>query len=122
MGELHFKAVVQPGGRIEVLNEDLPVGESVDVIVRYIPEAARRSALDILDGGPGHRLFKSAEEVDAYLAEEKASWDDEHDRPHGIAALDESFEELSRDMGPRNWNREDLYDRDRKAREQHSGD
>lgn len=28
-----------------------------------------------------------------------------------IAALDESFERLSRDMGPRNWSRDDLYTR-----------
>ena len=28
-----------------------------------------------------------------------------------IAALDESFEGLSRDMGPRKWSREDLYAR-----------
>ena len=31
------------------------------------------------------------------------------ERQQSIAALDESFEKLSRDMGPRNWSREDLY-------------
>ena len=120
MGELHFKTVVQPGGRIEVMSEDLPVGESVDVIVRYTP--ASRSALDILNEGSEHRLFKSADEVNAYLAEEKASWDDELDWPRSIAALDESFRKLSRHVGPRNWKREDLYDRDRKPRETRTRD
>ena len=76
MRELHLKAIVQPGGRIEITSDDLPVGESVDVVVRYTPEPAPRSAIEILNDGPGHRLFKSADEVDAYLAEEKASWDD----------------------------------------------
>lgn len=60
MRELHLKATVQPGGRIEVVNKVLPVGESVDVIVRYFPRPARRLAVDILDEAPGHRLFKSA--------------------------------------------------------------
>ena len=33
------------------------------------------------------------------------------ERQHSIAALDESFERLSRGMGPRKWSREDLYAR-----------
>jgi len=33
------------------------------------------------------------------------------ERQQSIAALDESFERLSRDMGPRKWSREDLYAR-----------
>jgi predicted GTPase len=36
---------------------------------------AKRSALDILAEAPGHRLFKTAEEVDAFLAEERSSWE-----------------------------------------------
>ena len=31
--------------------------------------------LEIIDGGPEQRLFETADEVRAYLAEEKASWD-----------------------------------------------
>ena len=34
------------------------------------------TAVDILDEAPGHLLFKSAEEVDSYLREERASWND----------------------------------------------
>ena len=33
------------------------------------------------------------------------------ERQQSIAALDESFERLSRDMGPRKWSREGLYAR-----------
>ena len=31
--------------------------------------------MEILNSGPERRLFQTAEEVTAYLAEEKASWD-----------------------------------------------
>ena len=33
------------------------------------------------------------------------------ERQQSIVALDDSFTRLSRDMGPRNWSREDLYAR-----------
>ena len=36
---------------------------------------------------------------------------DAAERQQSIAALDESYTRLSRDMGPRNWSREDLYAR-----------
>ena len=36
---------------------------------------------------------------------------DAQERQQSAAALDESFQRLSRDMGPRNWSREDLYAR-----------
>ena len=35
----------------------------------------KRSAVDILDEAPGQRLFKSAEDVESYLKDERASWD-----------------------------------------------
>ena len=72
---LHLKTTVLPGGRIEIVDQGLPVGESVDVVVSQSPEAAGRSALDILAEAPGHLLFKTAEEVAAYLKEERDSWD-----------------------------------------------
>ena len=98
------KTTVLPGGKIEIIDIDLPVGESVEVVVslpsvpagepievevlnplegepievevRNPSESTRRSAVDILDEAPGHLLFKSAEEVDSYLREERASWND----------------------------------------------
>ena len=101
---MHQKTTVLPGGKIEILDIDLPVGESVEVVVslpsvpagepievevlnplegepievevRNPSESTRRSAVDILDEAPGHLLFKSAEEVDSYLREERASWND----------------------------------------------
>ena len=101
---MHQKTTVLPGGKIEIIDIDLPVGESVEVVVslpsvpagepigvevlnqlegepievevRNPSESTRRSAVDILDEAPGHLLFKSAEEVDSYLREERASWND----------------------------------------------
>ena len=72
---LQLKTTVLPGGKIEIVNQSLPVGESVDVVVTQSPESAGRSALDILAEAPGHLLFKSAEEVASYLKEERDSWD-----------------------------------------------
>ena len=36
---------------------------------------------------------------------------DAAERERRILQLEDSFKKLSRDMGPRNWTREDLYDR-----------
>jgi hypothetical protein len=34
-----------------------------------------RSAIDVLNQTPGNRLFRTAEEIDAYIAQERASWE-----------------------------------------------
>lgn len=38
-------------------------------------EPPRRSVLDLLENWPGGRLFKTSAEADAYLREERDSWD-----------------------------------------------
>ena len=73
---LRIKTTVLPGGKIEVVDDTLQAGESVDVIV--LPQRAstvRQSAFDILAGAPGHRLFHTAEEVDAAIKKERDAWD-----------------------------------------------
>lgn len=35
----------------------------------------KQSVIDILNEAPGQQLFKTAEEVDRYLQQERASWD-----------------------------------------------
>ena len=72
---LHIRTTVQPGGKVEFTCPDLEVGQMVDVVVSPAPTPSTRSAWQIISEGPGHRLFKSAKEVDDYLAEERASWD-----------------------------------------------
>ena len=76
METTRIRTTVQAGGRIEVIVPDLDAGEPVEVTICAGTQANRkRSALDILSESPGHRLFKTAEEVDAYIREERDSWD-----------------------------------------------
>lgn len=70
----HQKAMVQPGGKIEIVDQELPVGEAVDVFVSQSSASERRSAVDILAEAPGGLAFKTAADVAAYLKEEKESW------------------------------------------------
>ena len=72
---LHLRATVQPGGKIEIVDRDLQVGEKVDVVISPAPTPSARSAWEIISDGPGQRLFKTAKEVDDYIAEERASWE-----------------------------------------------
>ena len=72
---IHITTTVLPGGRIEIVDKKLPVGESVNVVVLRSTRAEQRSALDILKEAPGQRLFKTAEEVESYLKNERTSWD-----------------------------------------------
>lgn len=69
------RTTVLPGGKVEITCPELEEGQTVDVVVRHSPPSERRSALDILADAPGQRLFKTAQEVDEYLKEERASWD-----------------------------------------------
>ena len=72
---LHIKATVQLGGKVEITSPELEAGQTVDVVVLHESIVKGRSIMEILNSGPEHRLFQTAEEVKAYLAEEKASWD-----------------------------------------------
>lgn len=72
---LHLRTTVQPGGKVEFVNPELEAGQTVDVVVLHDPGVKGRSIMEILNGGPERRLFKTAEEVREYLAEEKSSWD-----------------------------------------------
>ncbi len=72
---LHIRATVQPGGKIEIVDQELQAGENVDVVISPAPTPSARSAWQIISDGPGQRLFKTAKEVDDYIAEERASWD-----------------------------------------------
>ena len=72
---LHIRTTVLPGGKIEIVDQGLQAGENVDVVISSAPTPSARSAWQIISEGPGQRLFKTAKEVDEYIAEERASWD-----------------------------------------------
>ena len=72
--ELRIRTTVLPGDRIEIVDQYLPMGQDVDLVVTHESKDEGPSIMDILNSGPERRLFQTAEEVKAYLAEEKASW------------------------------------------------
>lgn len=74
---LRLTAWVQPGGKIQIEDGQLPAGQTVEVIVLLPPPHTlpRRSIVDVLAEAPGHLAFQTAEEVDAYLREERDSWE-----------------------------------------------
>ncbi len=71
---LHIRTTVLPGGRVEFVSPELESGQTVEVVVTHESNVKGRSIMEILNSGPERRLFQTAEEVKAYLAEEKASW------------------------------------------------
>ena len=60
---------------MEFSSPELEVGQTVDVVVLHKATVGGRSIMEILNSGPDERLFRTAEEVREYLAEEKASWE-----------------------------------------------
>lgn len=75
---IHLHATVQPDGKIEITAPELQPGQQVNITIEAEepPSAAqKRRAADILAEAPGHQLFQTAEEVDAYIREERDSWD-----------------------------------------------
>jgi len=74
---LHISTKVLPGNKIEISTPELPVGNAVEVfvIIKNTSSPSRRSAIDLLDELPGQRLFKTPEEADEYLQEERSAWE-----------------------------------------------
>ena len=70
----NLKTTVQAEGKVEFANPELEAGQTVDVVVLHDSGEKGRSIMEILNSDPERRLFQTAEEVRAYLEEEKASW------------------------------------------------
>jgi len=75
--ELRVKTVVLPGGKIEISTPELKPGQHATVVVTVEDDEPVKSShvIDILTTLPGHQLFQNAEEVDAYMHEERDAWD-----------------------------------------------
>jgi hypothetical protein len=75
---LRLETTVLPGHRLEVSAPELPEGARVEVIV-VLPERPEHqfgSALEFLESlPPGPRAFKTWEEYERHLREEKEAWD-----------------------------------------------
>ena len=61
---LHIRTTVQPNGKIEIASPELEAGQTVDVVVLHESSVKGRSIMEILNSGPGHRLFQTAETGD----------------------------------------------------------
>lgn len=73
---LQVQTTILPGHRIEIQAPELPVGARATVLILLEDQQPPKRRLhEVLGDYPGGRLFQSAEEVDAYLREERDSWD-----------------------------------------------
>lgn len=77
--EVRVNTIVLPGGKIEIQVPKLVAGQQATVVITVEDEEEQelmrpRHVLDILADLPGHQLFQNAEEVDAYIREERDAW------------------------------------------------
>jgi hypothetical protein len=75
--EVRMKTVILPGGKIEISTPELIPGRRATVVVTIEDnETIEQShVIDILKTLAGHRHYQSAEEVDAYIREERGAWE-----------------------------------------------
>jgi hypothetical protein len=75
---LRTEATILPGHRLEISDPELPEGVKVEVIVVLPerPKPRRLSMLEFLESlPPGPRAFKTWEEYERHLREEKDAWE-----------------------------------------------
>ena len=75
--EVRVKTIVLPGGKIEISTPELIPGKHATVVVTIEDNETddQRHVIDILAALPGHQIFHNIEEVDAYMREERDSWE-----------------------------------------------
>jgi hypothetical protein len=75
--EVRVETIVLPGGKIEISTPELTPGKRATVVVMIEDNEPddQRHVIDILSALPGHQIFHSAEEVDAYVLKERDSWE-----------------------------------------------
>ena len=74
--EVRVNTVVLPGGRIEIQVPKLAAGQQATVVITVEEqEQVKQHVQDILANLPRHQLFQNAEEVDAYIREERDAWE-----------------------------------------------
>jgi hypothetical protein len=78
---IHREAVVGPDGKIEISAPELQPEQRVSITIEpetddaLASSTAEPSLYDLVKDLPGGRLFKTADEVDEYLRQERDSWD-----------------------------------------------
>jgi hypothetical protein len=75
---LHLETTIGPGHRLELTSPELPEGARVEVIV-VLPEEMKPRRLSMLEFletlPPGPRAFKTWEEYEKHLRQEKDAWE-----------------------------------------------
>ena len=74
---IHTRAVVRPDGSIEIRAPELTPGQEVEITIeaQAAEPEEKKHVIGITKNLPGHLEFQTAEEVDAYIREERDSWD-----------------------------------------------
>lgn len=74
LSSLRQKAIVQPGGVIEIRSPELPAGAVVDVVVILEPEPrpSGRSLSSLIGSGKGS--FATPEEAAEFIRRERDKW------------------------------------------------
>ena len=77
--EVRTTATVKPGGLVEVRSDELTEGTTVEVIVRIeLPEPKKNKSTGIarlLGATKGRGSFSGVADIDAYIRQERDSWD-----------------------------------------------
>lgn len=76
MSQIRIHTKVLPGGRIELVDPSLPVGQTVELVVTIHEPAGSIDPVAFLDSlpDPGHTPEKWAE-IEAAFQRERDSWD-----------------------------------------------
>lgn len=75
---LHITTKVLPGKKIEIQIPEAAIGDTVDVFVVLAekPESKRRSVVELIEQIRSKRpSFRTTEDIDKQLREERESWD-----------------------------------------------
>ncbi|MDZ7964729.1 MAG: hypothetical protein RM368_07090 [Nostoc sp. DedSLP03] len=72
---LKQKAIVKPGGIVEICSPELPAGATVEVIVllESPPEYSEKPLTSFLGSAKGN--FATPEEVDKFIRQERDAWE-----------------------------------------------
>lgn len=72
---LKQKAIVQPGGIVEIRSPELPIGATVEVIVllESPPDNSQKSLCSFIGAAKGN--FATPEEVDRFIRQERDAWE-----------------------------------------------
>ncbi|MEI1375257.1 hypothetical protein PQG02_17660 [Nostoc sp. UHCC 0926] len=72
---LRQKAIVKPGGVVEICSPELPAGATVEVIVlpESSPEHSEKPLTSFIESARGS--FATPEEVDKFIRQERDAWE-----------------------------------------------